>query len=82
MYAAGQNNALQVAALVSGRGAQRMTYRPKARPEPRWEPPSGVSALERTQRSLLACQRLQAPPEVQSKPRQPIRQEQLNVKRH
>lgn len=59
-----------------------MTYLPKARPEPRWEPPSGVSALERIQHSLATLQRLQLAPQVHGKPRQPIRQEQIHVERN
>ena len=69
------------ARLVSGRGAQRMTYHPKACLLPRWEPPSGRSPLERIQSSLATLQRLKPALQVQRKPVQPIGQEQIHVQR-
>ena len=57
-----------------------MTRPHKACLQPRWEPPSGVSALARIQRSLLACQRLQSAPQVQREPVQPASEREVNVK--
>ena len=70
------------------RAAQTLCTLPSVRPRtkanrsPAWEPPSGRSVLDRIQASLATLQRLQPAPQVHGKPREPIRQEQLNVKRH